>query len=98
MEYRIHTENDHLCFNKKSTNQTFTFTNSKVIYCKKHLTCQVQHPQKTLVPLQLNVLYRRQTIMLVVEASLEICYLSVFKYTVKMDQSEASQNLLYIRK
>ena len=73
----MHTENNHLCFNKNSTNQTVTFTSSKVIYCNKHLTYQVQHPQKTSVPFQLNVLYRR--LKLLVKASLEICYLSVFK-------------------
>ena len=44
MEYHIHTEKDHLRFNKKSTIQTFTFTTSKVIYFKKRLTYQVQHP------------------------------------------------------
>ena len=44
VKYHIHTENGPLCFNKKSTNQTFTFTSSKVIYFKKHLTQQVQRP------------------------------------------------------
>ena len=29
---RIHSEKDHLCFYKNSTNQTLTFTSSKVVY------------------------------------------------------------------
>ena len=34
----------YLCFYKKSTNQTFAWISSKVVYIKKHLACQVQHP------------------------------------------------------
>ena len=57
---------DHFCFYKYSTNQTFTFINSKVVYVKKHLTYQVYYLEKTKFLLSLNVLYRSQTIKLAV--------------------------------
>ena len=34
VEFRIHAEKDHLCFYKKSTNQTFTFISSKLVFFK----------------------------------------------------------------
>ena len=45
-------EKDHICFHKISKNQTFT--SRKVVYFKRYLTYQVQHPQKTkfLLPLE----------------------------------------------
>ena len=38
MEFRIHAEKDYYCFYKNSTNQTFTFISSNVVYFKKYLT------------------------------------------------------------
>ena len=34
VKFNIHAEKDHICFYKTSTNQTFTFISSKVVYCK----------------------------------------------------------------
>ena len=53
---------DHFCFYKYFTNQTFTFTNSKVVYVKTHLAYQVYQLEKTKFLLSLNVLYHNQTI------------------------------------
>ena len=57
-----YTQKDHLCFYKNSTNQTFISNSSKVVYFRKHLSCQVQHLQKTTFPLPLNVPYTCKTI------------------------------------
>ena len=43
-ELRMRTENVNLCFYKTSTNQTFTFISSTVVYFKKHLAYQVYDP------------------------------------------------------
>ena len=42
------------------------FINSKVVYVKKHLACEVHHLEKIKFLLSLNVLYRGQTIKLAV--------------------------------
>ena len=55
-----------ILFYKYFTNQTFTFINSKVVYVKKHLACEVHHLEKIKFLLSLNVLYRGQTIKLAV--------------------------------
>ena len=41
MEFRIHPEEDHLSFYENSTNQTFNFIGSKVVYFIKDLANQV---------------------------------------------------------
>ena len=38
MEFHIHPEKGHVYFYKNSTNQTFTFISSKVVYFKKYHT------------------------------------------------------------
>ena len=62
---------DHFCFYKYFTNQTFTFTNSKVGYVKKHLAYKMYHLEETNFLLPLNVLYRGQTIKLAVGTMVE---------------------------
>ena len=67
----IHTEKNHLYFYKISTNQTFTFISSKVVYFKKHLAYQAQYLQGMKFSLPLDIPCRRQTINLAVGAMVE---------------------------
>ena len=67
-EFCIHAEKDHQCFYKNSTNQTFTFIKSKLVYFKKYRTNQVQHLEETKFLLPLNVLYCCQTVKIAVGA------------------------------
>ena len=61
MEFHIHTEEDHLCFCKNSTNQTFALISSKLVYFKKHLTSR--GPLEVKFPLPLNILCCHQTVV-----------------------------------